>query len=195
MPTGTERTSAWLPDPTGRHQSRYYDGLRWTSHVSDDGVAGWDSVLPRGHSRQPGPASPATKPPKRQPTRAHKVLGWAVILVIVALVVGALVAHHNAGSSGANSGTSSDLALGTNKNFLTVVHAAAPSASAAYSDSDLLAAGQLICRFLEQGATGDELTAARKIGVTAEDQGVLEGAAVVNFCPNEQAQLNNTTSP
>ena len=28
----------WWPDPHARHQLRYYNGIRWTAHVSDDGV-------------------------------------------------------------------------------------------------------------------------------------------------------------
>lgn len=31
--------AAWHPDPTGRHQLRYWDGAQWTSHASDDGSA------------------------------------------------------------------------------------------------------------------------------------------------------------
>ena len=35
---------AWHPDPTGRHQYRYWDGTAWTHHVSDNGVATTDPV-------------------------------------------------------------------------------------------------------------------------------------------------------
>ena len=28
----------WYPDPTGRHEHRYWDGNAWTDHVSDRGV-------------------------------------------------------------------------------------------------------------------------------------------------------------
>ncbi|WP_420637495.1 RDD family protein [Candidatus Poriferisocius sp.] len=34
--------SSWQPDPTGRHQYRWWDGERWTHHVGDDGVAASD---------------------------------------------------------------------------------------------------------------------------------------------------------
>lgn len=27
----------WYPDPSGRHEQRYWDGTRWTEHVSDHG--------------------------------------------------------------------------------------------------------------------------------------------------------------
>ncbi len=30
--------AAWHPDPTGRHELRYWDGSQWTDHVSDNGV-------------------------------------------------------------------------------------------------------------------------------------------------------------
>ena len=31
--------AAWRPDPTGRHEHRYWDGSTWTEHVSDGGLA------------------------------------------------------------------------------------------------------------------------------------------------------------
>lgn len=37
--------AAWLADPTGRHQHRYWDGSSWTEHVSDAGAATTDAPL------------------------------------------------------------------------------------------------------------------------------------------------------
>ncbi len=34
----------WNPDPTGRHEYRYWDGGRWTDDVSDHGVTGVDAM-------------------------------------------------------------------------------------------------------------------------------------------------------
>lgn len=34
----------WYPDPVGRHQLRYWDGARWTEHVSTDGQTGIDHL-------------------------------------------------------------------------------------------------------------------------------------------------------
>jgi hypothetical protein len=34
--------AAWHADPSGRHEHRYWDGLRWTEHVADNGVGGID---------------------------------------------------------------------------------------------------------------------------------------------------------
>ncbi len=36
--------AGWGADPTGRHQSRYWDGEAWTENVADDGVAGTDPM-------------------------------------------------------------------------------------------------------------------------------------------------------
>ena len=36
--------AGWLPDPIGAHQMRYWDGSRWTEHVSDGGTAAFDPL-------------------------------------------------------------------------------------------------------------------------------------------------------
>lgn len=36
--------AGWYDDPEGRHQSRYWDGVRWTENCADDGVAVVDPV-------------------------------------------------------------------------------------------------------------------------------------------------------
>lgn len=66
--------AAWHPDPTGRHELRYYDGTRWTEHVADGGttsVSPIDGPAPEtgtagGDSSQP-PVGSST-PPAGQPT-------------------------------------------------------------------------------------------------------------------------------
>ena len=43
-PTGLPEVAAgWMPDPTGRHQQRYWSGTAWTEHVYTNGQAGVDS--------------------------------------------------------------------------------------------------------------------------------------------------------
>ncbi len=36
----------WYPDPTGRHEQRYWDGRHWSHRVSDEGVRGDDPLYP-----------------------------------------------------------------------------------------------------------------------------------------------------
>ncbi|MEX2324226.1 MAG: DUF2510 domain-containing protein [Nitriliruptoraceae bacterium] len=36
--------AAWHPDPTGRHEYRYWDGQQWTEHVANGGVAAIDPL-------------------------------------------------------------------------------------------------------------------------------------------------------
>jgi hypothetical protein len=41
-PTSTLVPAQWYPDPSGRHELRYWEGSRWTGHVSDQGVTSLD---------------------------------------------------------------------------------------------------------------------------------------------------------
>jgi hypothetical protein len=41
-PPGTP--AGWQPDPAGRHEHRYWDGGRWTEHVSDGGTQSVDAL-------------------------------------------------------------------------------------------------------------------------------------------------------
>lgn len=54
--TNPSAPAAWHPDPTGRHQDRYWDGALWTEHVADNGAQGTDPLdavpLTRREARQ-----------------------------------------------------------------------------------------------------------------------------------------------
>lgn len=39
----SNQAGAWHPDPSGRHELRYWDGTSWTEHVSDGGVTSTDA--------------------------------------------------------------------------------------------------------------------------------------------------------
>lgn len=43
-PDGPTAPPQWSPDPSGRHQLRYWDGTSWSQHVADDGLTGTDPV-------------------------------------------------------------------------------------------------------------------------------------------------------
>ena len=38
----SDSAAGWQPDPSGKHDHRYWDGTGWTDHVADGGVAGTD---------------------------------------------------------------------------------------------------------------------------------------------------------
>jgi len=44
----SDHQADWYPDPTRRHELRYWDGNAWTDHISDRGVAGTDPVAAAG---------------------------------------------------------------------------------------------------------------------------------------------------
>jgi len=43
-PRAPQVAASWLPDPTGRHELRYWDGSQWTRFVSDAGAQGEDAL-------------------------------------------------------------------------------------------------------------------------------------------------------
>ncbi|MDA3935326.1 MAG: DUF2510 domain-containing protein [Actinomycetota bacterium] len=43
-PPNEAASAGWLPDPTRRHESRYWDGGSWTEHVADAGVVTVDET-------------------------------------------------------------------------------------------------------------------------------------------------------
>ena len=42
--SGTAAAGAWHPDPTGRHQQRWWDGTQWTDQVADGGATSTDPL-------------------------------------------------------------------------------------------------------------------------------------------------------
>ncbi len=56
----TDSTPRWQPDPTGRHEHRYWDGSRWTDDVADGGVAATDAYdAPAAAGTDPTTVAPA----------------------------------------------------------------------------------------------------------------------------------------
>lgn len=54
--------SSWEPDPTGRHQYRWWDGEQWTDQVADDGVQSVDPIT-SSEANLPRDAPPSPPPP------------------------------------------------------------------------------------------------------------------------------------
>jgi hypothetical protein len=42
LPPAPAVLTAWMPDPTGRNELRYFDGSAWTEHVANGGVISAD---------------------------------------------------------------------------------------------------------------------------------------------------------
>jgi hypothetical protein len=51
--------ASWLPDPSGAHELRYWNGTTWSEHVSDGGTTAQDPLTPP----YPPPGMPAAPPP------------------------------------------------------------------------------------------------------------------------------------
>ncbi len=82
----------WFPDPTGRHDHRWWDGAAWTAHVADAGIATVDP-LPEASSAasmaNTGPAGPTTARPGADPVAIIAlVVGLLGILLVFAPVIG-----------------------------------------------------------------------------------------------------------
>lgn len=58
--------ASWLPDPSGAHELRYWDGAAWTEHVSDQGTTAQEPL----QMPFPPPASTAPPPPPMPPAYA-----------------------------------------------------------------------------------------------------------------------------
>jgi hypothetical protein len=61
----SDNAPGWQPDPTGKHDHRYWDGTQWTEHVSNAGVASTDpyeAATAPADAVQEGPETAATEP-------------------------------------------------------------------------------------------------------------------------------------
>lgn len=105
--------AGWQPDPTGRHEHRYWDGTTWTDNVSNAGVASTDPVAGAGDEptavTPTAPADPtaawsttpgAPIPPLPQPattgsngnggSKKGLLIGGGILAAVIILVIAAL---------------------------------------------------------------------------------------------------------
>ncbi len=76
------RPQEWFPDPSGRHELRWWDGTQWTDHVSDDGETANDEP---GEPLYPPPPAKGSEP-GAPPTRSGRATA-ALVLGIVGILV------------------------------------------------------------------------------------------------------------
>ncbi|MGO8876178.1 MAG: hypothetical protein ACLQNG_10505 [Acidimicrobiales bacterium] len=57
----------WYPDPTGRHEERYWDGRHWSHRVSDNSVRSDDPLHPTPDAGDPVAAEAPRQPPVAAP--------------------------------------------------------------------------------------------------------------------------------
>ena len=92
--------AGWYPDPTARHELRYWDGYAWLDNVSDSGAAAAD---PLGGKPMPPPSEAAAKAQQGLPpttkSKTPLYFGGAVVAVVVVVVAALLITRTD------NSGT------------------------------------------------------------------------------------------
>jgi len=123
----------WQPDPTGRHEYRYWDGARFTDDVADGGATAVDPMTPSPEPPPtavqppvpPAPPVPAAVPPAAAPPAAvppppsyddlddgpsgRSTLLLAVLaLLVVGLTAAIIVVVLNTGGSGDDDDAATD---------------------------------------------------------------------------------------
>ncbi len=138
---------AWLADPTGRHQMRYWDGQQWTDHVSNAGVQASDPV-----------GSPATDTAAAVPVASG---GW--MDKVTAAANQAVDATSAAVDSAADS-LSNRPAPQATASVTQADPAATPATSDAAADQPSLVADELakLAKLKDAGVLTDEEFAAQK---------------------------------
>ncbi len=54
----SDNAAGWQPDPTGKHDHRYWDGTGWTDNVADAGVAEHRPLRSRRRAAEPTVVTP-----------------------------------------------------------------------------------------------------------------------------------------
>ena len=124
MTTAVAMEAGWQPDPSGRHEYRYFDGTGWTDNVSDGGTAATDPMDP-----EPVPAATASPPapPRPQPKAKSKVPIIAAVAAVVVIVV-AFLALRGGGGGDEASGTG-EVAVHVEPGKVAVRHVKVPKDS------------------------------------------------------------------
>ena len=63
-PGAQQAPPGWYPDPTSRHQMRYFDGSVWSEHVTDEGRQTSDPLVPSPRPTDLQQGTPSAPPPR-----------------------------------------------------------------------------------------------------------------------------------
>jgi hypothetical protein len=86
-PSSARVAAAWHPDPTGRFEQRYWDGSRWTEHVSSAGRPTVDALEPNAaHDATRAASMPTANRSTGGSPGTGPIGGGAYVLLIIATV-------------------------------------------------------------------------------------------------------------
>jgi hypothetical protein len=102
----THDPAGWYPDPTGKHELRYWDGYAWLDNVSDQGTSGTD---PLGGAPLPPPSQAAARKEAAASAVAPKsskmpIIIAAAVAAVVIIGVAALLLTRDSGGGTAKLG-------------------------------------------------------------------------------------------
>lgn len=100
----------WYPDPTGRHEYRYWDGSAWTDHVADAGEASTDPIAASTSAAQEDPTAQQTAAAQPADVAVPVDSGGSGGEPVGAVPPSARIAHRQ--SDGAFAGIRGDLVSG-----------------------------------------------------------------------------------
>jgi hypothetical protein len=95
----TVRAAGWYPDPQGERPERYWDGLAWTAFVREPPAATAYAAPPEAPVAATSPAPGGAAPPLRALAGAQRLVIWAILLYLLALVLRVVVAASGQSSS------------------------------------------------------------------------------------------------
>ena len=120
VPGPSPGVPGWFPDPSGRHQLRWFDGATFSDQVADRGVVSTDPGI--AAPPPPPPPSPfALPPPPDQGRRRHRAaILIAVAAAVVLLAGGAVVVLRNANDPGFGTHTGSVAVGGISRHGVSI---------------------------------------------------------------------------
>ena len=198
----TAAGGSWQPDPYGRHQLRWWDGVQWTSMVSDNGVSR-DENAP---APQPVPVMPQQMPmqmPMQQggpqpvpvmsqpsgPARKSRALPIAIIVAVLIIAVGVVVRVTRSDEGGGAGGPTGESQTAAGKEYVdAMVEGGVAAGTGGFSAAELRCLGESVVD--EIGVEALQAAGITPEGVRAE--GDLDVSAFVTQAQADQIATDIT---